>query len=88
MLALLIGNVATTFSEFAGIASGMEMFGVPRWVSVPIAAAAVWGLIVGGSFKRVQRVFMVLLVRLRYLYRGSHHRATELEPCAHAHGHP
>ena len=60
MLALLIGNVATTFSEFAGIASGMEMFGVPRWVSVPIAAAAVWGLIVGGSFKRVQRVFMVL----------------------------
>lgn len=59
-LALLIGNVATTFSEFAGIASGMEMFGVPRWVSVPIAAAAVWGLIVGGSFKRVQRVFMVL----------------------------
>ena len=43
MLALLIGNVATTFSEFAGVASGMEMFGVPRWISVPVAAAAVWG---------------------------------------------
>lgn len=60
MLALLIGNVATTFSEFAGVASGMEMFGVPRWISVPVAAAAVWGLIVGGSYKRVQNVFLVL----------------------------
>lgn len=60
MLALLIGNVATTFSEFAGVASGMEIFGVPRWISVPVAAAAVWGLIVGGSYKRVQNIFLVL----------------------------
>lgn len=60
MLALLIGNVATTFSEFAGIASGMEIFGVPRWISVPIAAAAVWRLIVGGSYKRVQNVFLAI----------------------------
>ena len=55
-----IGNVATTFSEFAGVASGMEIFGVPRWISVPVAAAAVWGLIVGGSYKRVQNIFLVL----------------------------
>lgn len=60
MLALLIGNVATTFSEFAGIASGMEMFGVPRWLSVPVAAAAVWWLIVGGNYKRVQNIFLAL----------------------------
>lgn len=60
MLALLIGNIATTFSEFAGVASGMEMFGVPRWISVPVAATAVWGLIVGGSYKRVQNIFLVL----------------------------
>ena len=60
MLALLIGNVATTFSEFAGVASCMEIFGVPRWISVPVAAAAVWGLIVGGSYKRVQNIFLVL----------------------------
>lgn len=60
MLALLIGNVATTFSEFAGVASGMEIFGVPRWISVPVAAAAVWGLIVGGSYKRAQNIFLVL----------------------------
>ncbi len=60
MTALLIGNVATTFSEFAGIASGMEMFGVSKYISVPIAAFAVWILIVGGSYQRVQRVFLVL----------------------------
>ncbi len=60
MLALLIGNVATTFSEFAGIASGMEIFGIPRWISVPIAAGAVWTLIVGGSYKRVQNVFLAI----------------------------
>ncbi len=60
MLALLIGNVATTFSEFAGIASGMEMFGVSKYVSVPVAALAVWSLVVGGSYRRVQRVFLIL----------------------------
>ena len=60
MLALLVGNVATTFSEFAGIASGMEMFGVSKYLSVPIAAGAVWLLVVGGSYKRVQKVFLAL----------------------------
>ena len=68
MLALLVGNVATTFSEFAGIASGMEMFGVSKYLSVPVAAVAVWVLIVGGSYRRVQRVFLVLsLVFLTYI---------------------
>lgn len=60
MFALLIGNVATAFSEFAGIASGMEMFGVSRYISVPIAAVAVWFLLVGGNYKRVQGVLMAL----------------------------
>lgn len=68
MLALLIGNVCTTFSEFAGIASGMEMFGVSKYISVPLAAAAVWLLVVGGSYKRVQKVFLGLsLVFVTYI---------------------
>lgn len=87
MFALLIGNVATTFSEFAGIASGMEMFGVPRWVSVPIAAIAVWGLIVGELQARSTRIHGTL-VRVHHLHHRSHHRATELGSCAHAHAHP
>ncbi|MBQ3106388.1 MAG: divalent metal cation transporter [Eggerthellaceae bacterium] len=60
MLALLIGNVATTFSEFAGIASGMEMFGVSRYFSVPVAAVVVWLLISSGNYKRVQNVFLAI----------------------------
>lgn len=68
MFALLIGNVATTFSEFAGIASGMEMFGVSKFISVPIAAIAVWLLVVGGSYKRVEKVFLILsLVFVTYV---------------------
>lgn len=68
MLALLIGNVCTTFSEFAGIASGMEMFGVSKYISVPVAAGAVWLLVVGGSYKRVQNVFLALsLVFITYV---------------------
>ena len=60
MLALLIGNVATTFAQFAGIASGLNMFGVPTWVSVAVAAVAVWLLISGGNYQRVERVFLIL----------------------------
>lgn len=68
MLALLLGNVCTTFSEFAGIASGMEMFGVSKYISVPVAAFAVWLLVVGGSYKRVQKVFLALsLVFVTYV---------------------
>lgn len=60
MLALLIGNICTTFAQFAGIASGMNMFGVPTWISVVIAAVAVWLLIAGGNYQRVERVFLIL----------------------------
>ena len=71
MLALLIGNIATTFSEFAGVAAGMEMFGVPRWISVPVAALAVWALIVGGSYKRVQNIFLAISCVFCYLHCGG-----------------
>lgn len=68
MLALLIGNIATTFSEFAGIASGMEMFGVPKYFSIPVAAIAVWALIITGSYKRVEKVFLAIsLVFVTYI---------------------
>lgn len=60
MLVLLIGNTSTTFSEFAGIASGMELFGVSKYISVPVAAAAVWFLIVGGNYKRVEKIFLAI----------------------------
>lgn len=60
MLVLLIGNTSTTFSEFAGIASGMELFGVSKYISVPVAAVAIWFLVVGGNYKRVEKVFLAI----------------------------
>ena len=68
MLALLIGNVATIISQFAGIAAGMEMFGVSKYITVVVAAVVVWLLVVGGNYQRVERVFLLLsLVFVTYI---------------------
>ncbi|MCA1643301.1 MAG: Nramp family divalent metal transporter [Acidobacteria bacterium] len=68
MLALLVANAGVTVSEFAGIAVSTELFGVPRFLSVPLAALAVWWLVVKGSYRRVERVFLVMsLVFLGYI---------------------
>lgn len=68
MLALLVANGGVTVSEFVGIAAATELFGVPRYLSVPLAAMSVWWLVVKGSYKRVERVFLVMsLVFLGYV---------------------
>lgn len=68
MLALLVANAGVTVSEFAGIAVSTELFGVPRFLSVPLAALAVWWLVVKGSYRRVERVFLMMsLVFLGYI---------------------
>ena len=68
MLALLIANGGVTVSEFVGIAAATELFGVPRYASVPLAAVSVWWLVVKGSYRRVERVFLVMsLVFLGYI---------------------
>jgi Mn2+/Fe2+ NRAMP family transporter len=56
---LLLANLANTVSEFAGVAASMEIFGVSKYISVPLAAVGVWLLIVKGSYKPVERVFLV-----------------------------
>jgi Mn2+/Fe2+ NRAMP family transporter len=68
MLTLLIANGGVTVSEFAGIAAALELLGVARYISVPIAAFAIWWLIVKGSYQRVERVFLAMsLVFLAYV---------------------
>ncbi|MGB7922478.1 MAG: Nramp family divalent metal transporter [Pyrinomonadaceae bacterium] len=68
MLALLIANGGVTVSEFVGIAAATELFGVPRYVSVPLAAMSVWWLVVKGSYRRVERIFLLMsLVFLGYI---------------------
>jgi Mn2+/Fe2+ NRAMP family transporter len=60
MLCTLAANTATTVAEFAGVAAAGELFGIPRFVSVPMAALAVWLLVVRWSFRRVEKVFLIL----------------------------
>ena len=68
MLALLIANGGVTVSEFVGIAAATELFGIPRFVSVPLAAISIWWLVVKGSYQRVERVFLLMtLVFLGYI---------------------
>jgi NRAMP (natural resistance-associated macrophage protein)-like metal ion transporter len=52
-----LGNIA---AEFAGLASGFGMFGVSKYVAVPLGAALVWGAVMRGSYKRVERILLVL----------------------------
>jgi NRAMP (natural resistance-associated macrophage protein)-like metal ion transporter len=56
---VVLANLANTVSEFAGVAASMEIFGVSKYISVPVAAAGVWLLIVKGNYRAVERVFLV-----------------------------
>lgn len=65
--ALLVANLGLVVSEFAGIGAAMEIFGVSRYVSVPIAAAVIFSVVVLGSYQRAERIFLLLsLVFLVY----------------------
>lgn len=68
MLALLIANTGIVVAEFVGIAQASEIFGVSRYISVPITALAVWWLVVKGTPKRVEQVFLLMsLIFLTYI---------------------
>jgi len=71
MALLVVANAFTTVAEFAGIAAGMELLGVPKYVSVPIAAIVIWLLVVRGSYPVVERVLLSIgVVYLTYVVSG------------------
>ncbi len=68
MLVLLIANLANTVAEFSGAAAALEIFGVPRWLTVPVVAVAIWALVLFASYRTVERVFLsVIVVFLAYI---------------------
>ncbi|HEX7592582.1 MAG TPA: Nramp family divalent metal transporter [Anaerolineae bacterium] len=68
---VVFANLANTVSEFAGVAASMEIFGVSKYVSVPFVAVLVWLLIVKGSYKFVERIFLVAsAIYLSYVLSG------------------
>ena len=60
MCGLVMCNIGDVVSEFAGVASSMELFGVTKYISVPIAALLVWILVVQGDYKRLEKIFVFL----------------------------
>jgi len=59
MMAVLVTNLGNTVAEFAGLASGLEVYGISRYVSVPLGAAFVWWLVVFGTYRTVEKVFLI-----------------------------
>lgn len=61
-IALFITNLGNIMAEFSGIAASLEIFGISKYISVPIGAIFVWWLVVKGNYKTVERVFLVACV--------------------------
>ncbi len=59
MVGFLLCNLGNTISEFAGVAASMELFGVSKYISVPLGAMVIWWLVLKNSYKFVERVFLV-----------------------------
>lgn len=71
MVGLVICNFGNVVTEFAGIAGSTELFGISRFISVPICAALVWLLAVRGNYKTVEKVFLAAsMFYVAYLFAG------------------
>ena len=62
MAVLVLANLTNMIADFAGIAGSLEIFGIPRWISVPLGAAAVWLLVVKGNYASVEKIFLFACV--------------------------
>ena len=62
MVILLIANVANTVAEFSGAAAALEIFGISRYIAVPIVGVAIWALVIKASYRTVERVFLAVIV--------------------------
>ena len=68
MVVLVVANGANIIAEFAGAAAALEIFGVSRYLTVPLVAAGIWALVVFASYRVVERVFLsVAVVFLAYV---------------------
>jgi Mn2+/Fe2+ NRAMP family transporter len=71
MLGILITNLGNVITEFVGIAGSMGLFGVPKYISVPICAVIVWLIAVKGQYKSVEKVFLAAsFFYITYIFAG------------------
>src|SRR5438067_13853868 len=59
MVALFVTNFFNIVGEFAGVASSFELFGISKYIVVPLAALIVWGIVVHGTYSSVEKVFLL-----------------------------
>jgi len=59
VMGVLFGNITTTMAEFAGVASASEIFGVSRYIAVPLAGILVWFIVLKWNYRTVEKVFLV-----------------------------
>ncbi len=71
MIVLIFSNLFNTISEFAGIAASAELFGINKFILVPLCAIFIWWLIVKGTYKSVEKIFLLAcLFYLSYVLSG------------------
>lgn len=71
MILLVVVNYTNVVTEFIGIAGSLHLFHVTKFISVPLCAALVWALVVKGSYKSTEKVFLVAsLVYIAYIFAG------------------
>ena len=71
MLGILIINFGNVVGEFAGIAGSLELFGLSKYITVPICAVIVWLIVVKGQYKSVEKVFLVAsFFYVTYIFAG------------------
>jgi NRAMP (natural resistance-associated macrophage protein)-like metal ion transporter len=61
---LIIADIGNTATEFAGVAGSMQIFGVSKYIAVPLAAIAVWILVVKGTYRTTEKIFLVFSIFL------------------------
>ncbi|OAT80811.1 Nramp family divalent metal transporter [Desulfotomaculum copahuensis] len=72
MLALVFADLGNTVSEFAGVAASTGIFGISKYISVPLSALLVWWAVLRGSYKQVERIFLVAsALYLCYIISGA-----------------
>jgi len=71
MLGLVVTNFGNVLAEFSGIALSLELFGIPKHISVPVCAVIVWLLVVKGTYKSVEKIFLVAsFIYVTYIVAG------------------
>src|SRR5436853_1229088 len=71
MLGILALNFGNVVGEFAGIAGSLELFGLSRFITVPVCAVIVWLIVVKGQYKSVEKVFLVAsFFYITYIFAG------------------